>query len=416
MDAELIPSLKYASQTTPERSGIDSDVEAHHALQITRWQLKLLGIWPLSLNSSGFEKMFTNVKIILCSFLLVFIIVPGGLFTYVIIKDFNVRIKLTGALSFCVMAIMKYASLLMRRQEIDNCIRHLLFDWRQVTSANSRIIMKNCAEFGRWGSIICAIFMYSGGIFYAVILPCVTPSTENEQNVTIKPLAYPSYYVWIESQENIAYIVIFSTHCCCAIVMHSITSTTCSVAVVFSMHACGQLKIVTSPLSKLINASKKTVRADRILPEVIEHHTNTLRFIDNIEKILNKSCLVEVGGCTLNICLLGYYFLLEWEDSDAIGIMTYTILLMSFTFNIFLFCYIGDLLTEECRKVGDAVYMIDWLEMSGNNIRQLILILITAQNPITITAGKFIDLSLVNFCTVIRTSLAYLSFLRKFIE
>ncbi|KAK0090386.1 hypothetical protein PV325_000668 [Microctonus aethiopoides] len=420
MDIGLI-SRQYSEYVTEATSDeltiIVSEKYAQHALQITRWQLKLLGIWPLSLKSSLFDRILTNFIIMICLFLLMFIIVPGCLFTYVKVEDLNVRIKLTGALSFCVMAIIKYCSLLSKRQDINNCVNHLIYDWKKITSINDRTIMINSAEFGRWGSIICAIFMYSGGIFYAVILPCVSPTVQNDQNVTIKPLAYPSYYVWFEPQENVTYVIIFLLHCCCAIVMHSVTSTTCSVAVVFAMHACGQLKIVTSPLKNLINrTSTKYQQLDEILPDIIRHHTSTLRFIENIEKILNQICLVEVGGCTLNICFLGYYFLMEWEDNDAIGIMTYTILLMSFTFNIFLFCYIGDLLTDECRKVGDSTYMINWYKIPSKNLRQLLLVFMTAQNPVTITAGKFIDLSLKNFCTVIRTAVAYLNFLRKFME
>lgn len=43
------------------------------------------------------------------------------------------------------------------------------------------------------------------------------------------------------------------------------------------------------------------------------------------------------------------YFLLpqEWENSDATAILTYFILLISFTFNILIFCYIGELLVEQ---------------------------------------------------------------------
>lgn len=37
----------------------------------------------------------------------------------------------------------------------------------------------------------------------------------------------------------------------------------------------------------------------------------------------------------------------EWENSDAVAIFTYFILLISLTFNILIFCYIGELIVEE---------------------------------------------------------------------
>ncbi|KAK0096366.1 hypothetical protein PV326_005680 [Microctonus aethiopoides] len=391
---------KCISEVTLQNLKIVNEESAERALKVTRWQLKLLGIWPLYSKSSNFDYILTKFIITICTFLLIFILIPGCLFTYLEIEDLNMRIKLTGVISFCIMGILKYYSLLSQRKYIADCIEHIIFDWKKITSIDDRIVAINYAEFGRWGSIICAIFMYSSGMFYAIILPCVALIDQNEQNITIKPLAYPSYYLWIDPQEDVTYTIIFFLHCCCALVMHSITSTACSVAVVFAMHACGQLKIVTSPLKNLVNEPFRHRRLDKILPNIIQHHTNTLRFIDNMKIILNRICLVEVGGCTINICFLGYDFLLEWNDSDAIAILTYIILLTSFTFNIFLFCYIGDILTDECQKVGDAAYMIDWYKMSSKNQQQLLLIFMTSQNPVTITAEKFIDLSLPNFCAV----------------
>lgn len=37
----------------------------------------------------------------------------------------------------------------------------------------------------------------------------------------------------------------------------------------------------------------------------------------------------------------------EWENQNTVSTMTYCILLISFIFNIFIFCYIGELLTEQ---------------------------------------------------------------------
>ena len=34
------------------------------------------------------------------------------------------------------------------------------------------------------------------------------------------------------------------------------------------------------------------------------------RFISRLESLLSEICLIEVLGCTLNLCLLGYYFIM----------------------------------------------------------------------------------------------------------
>lgn len=265
--------------TTSKAQPIDIyKTNAQHALQITRWHLKLLGIWPLSQKSSIFEKIFTNIIFIICLFLLMFLFIPGILFIYVKVKDPLVRIKLAGALSFCAMALIKYYSLFLRRQDIANCIKHLVFDWEKVSSIEDRMIMINYAKFGRWGSIVCAIFMYSGGVFYAGILPCVSPTIKDENNITIKPIAYPSYYGLFDPQDNIIYVIIFFIHCCCAIVMHTITSVSCNIAVVFAVHACGQLKILINPLNNFVNDTSGIQRFEETLSNTIGHHIRTLRY------------------------------------------------------------------------------------------------------------------------------------------
>ncbi|XP_034944551.1 LOW QUALITY PROTEIN: uncharacterized protein [Chelonus insularis] len=387
----------FNSKNFKSDNSVEEDIE--FAIKINRWLLSPLGIWPHLSEPSFIEKFTKIVTIIICSLLMAFIIIPGSLFTFVQIKDPAVRLKLTGALSFCVMGIMKYCSLVLKHQDITNCFNYIIFDWHKVNSVSDREIMIKYAQFGRYGSIICAIFMYGGGLFYAGILPHVSASVKNEHNITIRPLAYPSYYIFFDPQESPAYEITFSIHCCCAFVMHSITSAACSLAVVFVMHACGQLEILIGWLNDLVEGKRVNQGTNDRFSNIIKQHVKTLRFIACTENVLCEICLVEVVGCTLNICFLGYYLMLEWEQADAIGITTYTILLISFTFNIFLFCYIGELLREECRKVGETSYMIDWYQLPEKKALGLKLTIATAQNPVTVTAGKLVELSLHSFCT-----------------
>lgn len=37
----------------------------------------------------------------------------------------------------------------------------------------------------------------------------------------------------------------------------------------------------------------------------------------------------------------------EWDNSDLVGIITYCILLISFSINILIYCYIGEMLMEQ---------------------------------------------------------------------
>lgn len=47
------------------------------------------------------------------------------------------------------------------------------------------------------------------------------------------------------------------------------------------------------------------------------------------------------------------HLLQEIEQSETVGTVTYSLLLISLTFNIFIFCYIGDLLTEQVKSYAE---------------------------------------------------------------
>ncbi|KAF7993061.1 hypothetical protein HCN44_005842 [Aphidius gifuensis] len=283
-------------------------------------------------------------------------------------------------------------------------------NWYELTTKNSRgliliMAMSNCpcsltaenAGKGRFITIICAAFMYGGGFFYHTIMPFAVGSFVTSDNKTIKPLTYPVYDPLFSAQETPNYQIVFTLQWFAGFVMYSITIGACSLAAVFAFHACGQLKIVISRLDNFVDLNHNIDDVlKKKMADIIERHLRTLRFIVRVEEILNELNLIEFLGCTFNICMLVYYFMS-----------------ISFTFNIFIFCYIGEMLTQQGLKVGWAAYNnINWYELSRKNSRGIILIMAISNNPCSLTAGKMTSLSYASFCSVIRSSMAYLNILR----
>lgn len=56
--------------------------------------------------------------------------------------------------------------------------------------------------------------------------------------------------------------------------------------------------------------------------------------------------------------------------------------------------------------------MIDWHRLPGKKALSLILISAASNSSTKLTAGKLVELSLSSFCSVLKSSLAYLSLLR----
>ncbi|XP_014487905.1 PREDICTED: odorant receptor 22c-like, partial [Dinoponera quadriceps] len=152
---------------------------------------------------------------------------------------------------------------------------------------------------------------------------------------------------------------------------------------------------------------------DDRLAMIVQQHVRILRFISLTDRMLREISVVEIVGCTLNMCFLGYYTItLEWGSVEIAAYVTYITLLLSFTFNIFIFCYIGELIIEQCKKIGEVSYMIDWYRLPGRKGLVLVLMIAMSNSSTKLTAGNFFELSLSTFGDVVRTSVAYLNMLR----
>nr|XP_003700933.2 PREDICTED: odorant receptor Or2-like [Megachile rotundata] len=390
-----------------------------YSIQMNRWFLKPIGVWPLSLSVTTFGKLNSIILALISSFLIGFLLVPCALCTLLDkTGDLDTKIKMIGPLSFCVMAAIKYYILVSRGGKISECIESMRSDWartRAVKYEEDREIIIDSARVGRSFAIFCAGFMYSGGFFYTTVMPLCSKRTEIIDNETVRSQAFPIYRGLLDPRTTPSFEIVQFMQCLAGFVIYSVTVGSCSLAAVFVMHACGQFRILVMKLQRLVDgaAGKSSFKTyeDR-LGDIVQHHLQILRFISQVEGLLNEICLVELVGCTMNICFLGYYLLTEWEQSETIGTLTYCILLISFTFNIFILCYIGEILSEQCQKVGLSAYMIDWYRLREKKALGLILIVAVSNSSTKLTAGKLVELSLSSFCSVLKSSLAYLSLLR----
>ncbi|XP_018401483.1 PREDICTED: odorant receptor 13a-like [Cyphomyrmex costatus] len=77
----------------------------------------------------------------------------------------------------------------------------------------------------------------------------------------------------------------------------------------------------------------------------------------------------------------------------------------------FIFCYAGEYLNNKSKEIGFAAYSSTWYNMKYKDSRVLLFIILRSQKPLTLTAGKMIDLSLQSFTSIMNASGSYLSVL-----
>ncbi|XP_011880197.1 PREDICTED: odorant receptor 63a-like isoform X2 [Vollenhovia emeryi] len=406
--------LHVTEKVNPVATLCDLKKDLQLSIQLNRWILKPLGAWPKSNQISSIERYAYALINVICTSLIGFLFVPSAIYLVLEMDDAYNILKLTGPLNFCLMAVVKYSSLIFREDDIRSGIEHIASDWTNTQHYDDRIIMIRNAKFGRRLVTICAFFMYGGATFYYLALPFNNGKiTEDGGNLTYRPLMYPVARVIVDARHSPISEIFFWTQCLSGFIVHSITTGACSLAAVFAMHAYGRLEVLMQWIEHLVDGREDFCNnIDERLKMIVQQHVRVLHFISLTDKILREISVVEIVGCTLSMCLLGYYLIMEWESKEMTSYVTYIVLYISLTFNIFILCYIGELVGEKCKEIGEVSYMIDWHRLSGRKGLNLILMIAMSNTSIKLTAGNLFELSLSTFGDVVRTSVAYLNMLR----
>lgn len=196
------------------------------------------------------------------------------------LKETNTRrrLKMIGPMCNCLMAVLKHAVLICRGECIKECIRHIEEDWRKLNLADDRRIMMNNSKIGRSLAILCVAFVYGSGFSYRTIMPLSRGVIITPQNVTIRPMGFDGYYVFVDPQKTPAYEIIFTIQFLCGFVQYSVTSGACSLAALLVLHACGQLKILIARMEDLTEIKHfRDKNANRKLAAVVRQHIRIKR-------------------------------------------------------------------------------------------------------------------------------------------
>ncbi|KAL6426572.1 hypothetical protein ACFW04_009170 [Cataglyphis niger] len=387
----------------------------NYAVQVTRVILRMIGAWPFSRFASNAEKIEIRLQQVVCYFLFAFIFVPGLLLVFLKEHDFKRRVRMMGPLLNCWIGCMKYSLFVYHAKEIQSCLEQTRQDWQSVVKYSDRKMMLSKARIGRKFAIFSAVFMYVGGLSYRTIMPLSKGRMLTPMNTTVRALACPSYFVKFDEQASPAYEIVFTLQFFAGFLTYSMTCGVAGLTAFFIMHVSGQLSVLIDKLQHL-NIMEPEDRAVAILlADIVEHQIRIKNFLKQVEEAMRFIWLVEIVGSTLILCLIGYYIIMEWQSSDSTAMLTFSVMLISFTISIFINCYVGQLLTDQSIKIGLITSTMNWYHFPHKRARTLILIMAFSNIPAKITAGKMIEMSLPTFSNIIRTSVAYFNLLRKFI-
>ncbi|XP_031834884.2 odorant receptor 13a-like isoform X2 [Nomia melanderi] len=404
----------YDQPSDPRKNDLkdyNHENDLKYTLEMCQWLLKPLGLWGIIYHRvSSLERAVSFALLLLCFSTLLFLIVPTLYNMFYVEKNVQVKVKLIGPVAFCVFSTVKYCYMCAKRNLLGHCIHHVEKDWRTVGEQDHRAIMLKQAGISRRLIVICIVFFYSGGMFYQTLMQYSFQLT-HKSNITVKPLTYPSFE-FLDVQSSPTYEIVFSLQAAAAVILLNSTIAAYSMTATFVTHICGQIQIQILRLENLIQEKQAKSSFHERMTVIVHDHVEVLRFSKNVDKALSEIFLIEVVASTFIMCMLEFYCLTEWRNSDMIAVATYFMLLTSITFNVLIYCYVGDLLSEQCSQIGRVSYNINWYNLPAKKAYNFVLLEAISHYPPKLTAGKLIDLTINTFGVVLKTSVVYLNLLR----
>ena len=140
--------------------------------------------------------------------------------------------------------------------------------------------MLKYGKIGRNLTIYCALFAYSGNIFYVTILQYAIGSQIDDNNRTIRMLLYPTYSGFFDVQRSPIYEFVYVLQCLCTFLLNAVTCGSCGLAALFATHTCGQIDVIMSQLDDLVDGKffKKNYNSNNRLTEIVQHHIKIIKY------------------------------------------------------------------------------------------------------------------------------------------
>ncbi|XP_011065213.1 PREDICTED: odorant receptor 13a-like [Acromyrmex echinatior] len=197
--------------------------------------------------------------------------------------------------------------------------------------------------------------------------------------------------------------------------LHQMTAATVigvlsALLVTLVLHVGGQVDILREKLVILPKAKKTSV--SMIIGSLIRKHQNIIIFTEKIENLYSYIALAQFISNTLVICCLGFIIVNSISANEGSSMLVRSLLFyVVINLEAFIFCFAGEYLSIKSKMIGDAAYESLWYDLTPNENRILLFLIMRSQKQLTITVGKFMNLSLQQFANIIKSSASYVSVL-----
>ncbi|XP_019886507.1 odorant receptor 43a isoform X2 [Ooceraea biroi] len=370
------------------------------AIGINRFTLKILGLWPDErLNRQ--QRFLANLRafIIFTTMILVSVI-PAYISLMRVWGDMMAIIDNLQVTLPCSIAALKIIIMWSRKEDLTPIVNMVVADWIRTKTEEERDTMIRQARIARWIVVFGCIIMILE-IIIIVIPPCFGYSMRYLTNITDKPgkpLLLQTYYLRDTTESPYFEIVFVAQAIAVVMCAFSYTATDNFMGIVI-FHICAQMEILKARLLNLQGFKDFNVG----LSTNVQDHLRLIRSVDVIENTFNLMLLALLVYFTILFCLQGFLIISIIDEGGNVSFpricWLVSVLINTFV-HMCLYCVVGETLIAKCEGIYYAVYDYAWYLLKPKEARSLMLIMIRADKPLYITAGRIFPMTLSMFCSV----------------
>nr|QJX74300.1 odorant receptor 20 [Ceracris kiangsu] len=147
------------------------------------------------------------------------------------------------------------------------------------------------------------------------------------------------------------------------------------------------------------------------LCECVDHHKAAIQLVGDLESLANIVILTQFMGATIMICVT--LFLITTSKQHFAALVKLQGYLVVVVYEIFMYCWFGDDVMYQNSRLATSVYTCGWPGAPQKLQKALIIILMRAQRPLGVTAGKFYYVSRGAFVSLMKASYSYYALLNQ---
>ncbi|NP_001177473.1 odorant receptor 17 [Nasonia vitripennis] len=391
------------------------------AIQTSRTILRFLGVWPDPKRKESW--IYSGHFLIPAIVMFYFVNIPQTMMVTKVWGDLNAVLEVLTTSDIPIgIALFKMLGIWYNRDVLGQLVVSMSEDWKSVKSPEERDVMWRNARLSRLLSVTIIglaegtiVAQFAMVIYFNVLEARQYSLTKDNVTARFRPL-YMSAQFFYDAQKSPNYEIHWLFQCSSTIFAASAFSSVDAFFAVLMLHLCGQLNNLREKLKKLPKQISDKGGGSFVekLSEIVTRHDHLDRFGNAIEDAFNVMFLVQMVASSMVLCLQGYQLVMITTAGDGIPLFELIFMIYftcCFTFSLFVYCYVAEVLRTESMEVGNAAYESNWYDLPSCETKLLMLVIIRAKKPFKITAGKFAAFSLGLYCSILRSSGGYLSML-----